>query len=98
MYHYLRIQVNKSQKEIHIASTDIDTLDWLVEEIQKTEPRVAAGGHKYQNRHFSRTIRGLSGNDYGVAFHIIGLLGQRSWEPFAVDGEFVHFRLKQDND
>lgn len=98
IYHYLRLQMNKSQKEVLVSSSDPAAIRWVIAQVKTIAPNaVASIGNPFPGDEvYTTTIRGLNNRDYGASLWIARQLGAAGWEPFAVENEHVHFRKSSD--
>ncbi len=93
MYKYLRVESHRGQKSLIVAGTDAETIEWIREEVKLVYEKASASSRQRNNKlTYGITLRVKGNNEDSAAIWILDELMKRGWEPFAVDGQFVHLR------
>lgn len=97
-YQYLKIFAGG---DLQVYSTDGDTLQWLIEEVEKNFPaknkHETSWKREFQGRVDKIRINRDKINEDSFQLWAMGLLGKHGWEPFTVSTSgsqtWYHFRL-----
>ena len=99
-YGYTRIAWDSSyRKWILLNSTDLQIVDWFLNEVKKRVPACKYTAQKLSpGKPYSVTIEKLKpsaeGDAQAIAYWATGQLGQEGWEPFAAGGGVIDLRKK----